>query len=210
MILAGDDFNISICWPSDLVPFVCNFYYCWTIFFIKYCLNQTSATRVTVLASWGLPRDAEQFSRVTEFSIRTEQPLQQLHLSFNMCYFISVTLKYLYVRQEMFASAPIYDVDVETFGGKLTSKLASNVVYALTSCTRVVCRWHFLAPVSDATILSGMPESQFIITSRGICFFFIIFAFPSDCRRKSCIGALWFSRLFSCKESLMSPATLFK
>ena len=47
-------------------------------------------------------------SRVTEFSVRTEQPLwilcliyinfEKLHLSLELCYFVNLMLKYLYLR----------------------------------------------------------------------------------------------------------------
>ena len=63
------------------------------------------------LISWGLPSDPKQFQlRVTEFSIRTNQPtimdsfscihfLWQLHLSLNKhFFFINLTLEYLHLR----------------------------------------------------------------------------------------------------------------
>ena len=66
--------------------------------------------------SRGLPSDAEQLSLVTEFSIRTEQPLyilflQRLYLSLNMRYLIYISRcnKYMF-EQEMFGSVPIYDI----------------------------------------------------------------------------------------------------
>ena len=43
---------------------------------------ENSVSRVTS-ASQGLPSDAEQLSRVTKFSIRTEQPLQILILAYS-------------------------------------------------------------------------------------------------------------------------------
>ena len=39
--------------------------------------------------------------------------------------FINLTPKYLHCGQEMFGSAPIYNVDVKTFGGKGCQKLMS-------------------------------------------------------------------------------------
>ena len=39
--------------------------------------------------------------------------------------FINLTPKYLHCGQEMFDSAPIYNVDVKTFGGKGCQKLMS-------------------------------------------------------------------------------------
>ena len=45
--------------------------------------------------------------------------LELLHLNFNMHYFINNTLKYLHFRsRNVRLGSPIYDNDVETFGGK--------------------------------------------------------------------------------------------
>ena len=66
-------------------------------------------------ASPGLPSDAEQLSRVTEFSFRTEL----LH----------------FFDQEMFGSAPLRHVGAETFAGKMTWTWRQDV---LMSCMTVV------------------------------------------------------------------------
>ena len=83
---------------------------------------ENSVTKVTnCLASPGLPSDAEQLSRVKEFSIRTEQPLSikkssVRHLSYTL---MSKRLK---------------ETDV-----KMTSRRQTDVkTVILTSCTRVV------------------------------------------------------------------------
>ena len=68
----------------------------------------------------GLPSDAEQLSRVTEFSIRTQQLLQILFLAYSsfdncigawICVILSIWRWSLYIfDQEMFGWAPIYDM----------------------------------------------------------------------------------------------------
>ena len=77
-------------------------------------------------ASQGLPSDAEQFSRVTEFSIRTEQPLLILFLAypFDNAFRLEYVMFYQFYAkittffdQEIFGLAPLLYVDVETFGG---------------------------------------------------------------------------------------------
>ena len=88
-------------------------------------------------ATRGLPSDAERISRMTEFSVRTEQPLQifpcilffrRLHLGLNICCFINFTLKLLhFFDQEMFGSAPLLYSDVETFGGNWREKWRQDV-----------------------------------------------------------------------------------
>ena len=69
---------------------------------IRICNDREFGHESNCSASRGLPSDAEQLSRVTEFSIRTEQPLeiifyctlvlQQLHLGLDLCYLINFAL----------------------------------------------------------------------------------------------------------------------
>ena len=69
-----------------------------------------------------MPGDAEQLSRVMEFSICTKQPLWILFLAYSEVYtrvILSVLRQNIYMfGQEIFVSAATFDVDVGTFGGK--------------------------------------------------------------------------------------------
>ena len=74
-------------------------------------------------ASQGLPSDVERLSRSTEFSVRTEQPLQNFRFFFlrrlpsTIVFELGYALFYQFYAdlntfsiKEMFGSAPIYDV----------------------------------------------------------------------------------------------------
>ena len=79
-------------------------------------------------ASRGLASDAEQLSRMTEFSVCPEQPLWIFFLTcssftYNIKVYIQVILSVLrqniYIfDQEIFGSAAAFAVDVRTFGRK--------------------------------------------------------------------------------------------
>ena len=92
----------------------------------------------TCLASQGSPSDAQQLSRGTEFSIRTEQPLwilllaypgflRQMHLSFYLHYFISFTLKYPYTVEKY---------SVRLLSTTLTSKRLAKYAFPCTGQSR--------------------------------------------------------------------------
>ena len=75
----------------------------------------------------GILRLAEQFSQVTEFSIRTEQSLQILFLAYSSldnCIRLEYVLFYqfdakitTFFDQEMFGLTPLLYVVIERFGG---------------------------------------------------------------------------------------------
>ena len=114
---------------------------------------ENSVTKVTnCLASPGLPSDAEQLSRVTEFSIRTEQPLQILFLVYSSfdnafrleyvlyCQFYAkittLSIKKSSVRH---LSYTLMSKRLKETIVKMTSRRQTDVrTVILMSCTRVV------------------------------------------------------------------------
>ena len=68
--------------------------------------------------------------------------LRQFHLNFFMHYFIIIMLKYLHCSEEMFCSAPMYDIDVKTFGEKWCQNWYNNVKKT---------PWHHACVVSSYT-----------------------------------------------------------
>ena len=142
-------------------------------------------------ASQGLPSDAEQLSRVTEFSIPTEQPWWILFLaysSFALTFVLENVLFYqIYAQittffcQEMFGSVPIY---LRRWHGNLWQKMtlawcqgvknddktkSSFWRHALeSSYTPHVIR-HFLAPVGLTEIPVGYARNVDLIRVYTVC-----------------------------------------
>ena len=125
--------------------------------------NENSVTRGNCSASRALQSDAEQLSWVTEFSICTKQPLWILFLAYSsfddciqawMCVILSDAQITKCLDEEMLSLVPIWIIDVETCGGKLTStcqKWRQKIkIIILTLCTTFIlhpsCKTTFPSP----------------------------------------------------------------
>ena len=99
--------------------------------------------------------------------------LQQVHLCIYMYYvlFDHVMLKYPYFGQEMLGSAPLYDIDVKTFGSKLcqnmrfpcTCQPRRNSFRVCNNCSCFVCH---LGQVMRKCVLCHMRTTKAQINLR--------------------------------------------
>ena len=100
-------------------------------------------TRVTVRHHKAF-REMPKLSRVTEFSIHTEQSLygcilflRHFHLKLYVRYCIKITLRHIHFVQEVFGLFPTYNGDFEMVGGKRRQNWRHDGhTGTLTSCTR--------------------------------------------------------------------------